>query len=574
MGLNLDWLKKDQRLVLKRGYLAEGETPEERYQTICDTVSKYSAKLIPYDTRNLHGYSINEIGTRFEEYFSKNWVSLATPVLSSFGRAYNLPISCNHSILADSLDDIYKGLHEIGMLAKHGAGTAVNFSDIRPSGSNISTGGKSNTVLDWVELYADMMSKTAQNSQRRGFLTAYLSLDHPEIMDFLDIGTKRIPKEKQRFFQTITTGVIIPEGWREGLKSGDKAKRKIFQKVLNTRKETGFPYILDEENSNKGICQAYIDKGMKIKGSNICIEAMEYCDYEKTFACCLSAVNLYYFDDFKDHPYFIKDMNILLDCVIEEYIEKGSKLSGLEKAVKFAKEHRAIGLGTTAFHSYLQKNNIAFDSLEAYQANYKIFSLLRKESDEASQWMATNWGEPKILKGYGHRNTSRMAQAPKKSTTFIDGGTTLALSEGIEPHKFNYGEKKVAKIQVEFKNKELEKILIEKGQNTEKVWDSMLENNGSIQHLDFLSEHEKEVFKTFSEISQAAVIKLAAQRQQFIDMGQSINIMIHPDTPAKDIIKLHLMAFEEGLKSLYYQNSINAAQMLSQDLLSCGACEG
>lgn len=571
MGVDLKWLKKDQRLFLERGYLEEGEAPEKRYDTICNTIVNIALKNSDSEVSIKYSEGLKD---RFEKYISNGWVSFATPILKNFGSKYNLPISCNHSILEDSLDGIYKGLHEIGMLAKHGAGTAVNFSDIRAEGSIISTGGKSNTVLDWIELYADMMSKTAQNSARRGFLTAYLSLDHPEIEEFLKIGTVEMNAEKQRFFQTITTAVIIPTGWRQSLKEGDKEKRRIFTKVLNNRKKTGFPYILDEENSNKGICQAYIDKGLKIRNSNICIEAGEYADYEKTFACCLSAVNLYYWDDFKKDPDFIFDMNLMLDCVIEEYIEKGSKLAGLEKAVKFAKEHRAIGLGTTAFVTYLQRNNIAFGSLQSYQKNYEIFFTLRKESDRASKWMAKHWGEPEMLKGYGERNTSRMAQAPKKSTTFIDGGTHLALSEGIEPHKSNYNEKKLAKIQVEFKNKELEKLLKTKDKNTEEVWKSIEKNNGSVKHLDFLSEQEKDVFKIFSEVSQIDVIKLASQRQQFIDMSQSINIMVHPDTPAKDVVKLHLMAFDEGLKSLYYQYSINASQKFSQDLLTCSACEG
>lgn len=571
MGVDLKWLKKDQRLFLERGYLEQEETPEQRYDTICNTIVNIALKNSDSEESIKYSEGLKE---RFEKYISNGWVSFATPILKNFGSKYNLPISCNHSILEDSLDGIYKGLHEIGMLAKHGAGTAVNFSDIRAEGSIISTGGKSNTVLDWIELYADMMSKTAQNSARRGFLTAYLSLDHPEIEEFLKIGTSEMNAEKQRFFQTITTAVIIPTGWRQSLKEGDKEKRKIFTKVLNNRKKTGFPYILDEENSNKGICQAYIDKGLKIRNSNICIEAGEYADYEKTFACCLSAINLYYWDEFKSDPNFIFDMNLMLDCVIEEYIEKGSKLAGLEKAVKFAKEHRAIGLGTTAFVTYLQRNNIAFGSLQSYQKNYEIFSTLRKESDRASKWMAKHWGEPEMLKGYGERNTSRMAQAPKKSTTFIDGGTHLALSEGIEPHKSNYNEKKLAKIQVEFKNKELEKLLKTKEKNTEEVWKSIEKNNGSVKHLDFLSDEEKDVFKIFSEVSQIDVIKLAAQRQQFIDMSQSINIMVHPDTPAKDVVKLHLMAFDEGLKSLYYQYSINASQKFSQDLLTCSSCEG
>jgi len=575
---NLNWLLKDQRDFLSQGYLDKNETPEQRFQSICDTVQFWAdtmqSKAIDSDSIQKKGLNyIKDIGKRFERYFEKGWVSLATPVLKNFGKKDNLPISCNFSILEDSLDDIYGGLKEIGLLAKYGAGTSQNFSDIRPIGSNISTGGQSNSVLDWIELYADLMSKTAQNRARRGFLTAYLSVDHPEIMEFLDIGTHRMPAEKQRFFQTITTAVTLPEGWRDDLKTNSE-KKKIFTKILNSRKEVGYPYIQDLTNANNGAPQVYKDKGMKIRSSNICNEISEYADYEKTFACCLSSVNLYYYDDFKDHENFIFDMNILLDCVIEEYIYKGSKMTGLEKAVKFSKEHRAIGLGVTAFATYLQKNDIAFGSMESFQKNYQIFSTLKKESDRASKWMAKNWGEPEILKGYGERNTTRIAQAPKKSTTFIDGGTHLALSEGIEPHKSNFNEKKLAKIQVTFKNKELEKVFIEMSKNTKEVWDSVLEQNGSVQHLNFLTQHQKNVFKTFSEVSQADVIKLAAQRVPLIDQGQSINIMIHPDTPAKEIIKLHIMAFDEGIKGLYYQYSINAAQKFSQSMLECSACEG
>lgn len=568
--INLTWLHEDQRLFLERGYLDNGETPEDRFLKIASTVKKYAMQnALNWKAQEY----LEDIDKRFIKYFENNWVSLSTPVLKSFGHKDNLPISCNFSILEDSLDDIYKGLHEVGMLAKYGAGTAVNFSDIRPMGSEIQSGGVSNTVLDWIELYADMMSKTAQNSQRRGFLTAYLSVDHPEIMDFLDIGTRSIPQQKQRFFQTITTAVTLPIGWRDDLRTNPE-KKKIFSKILNTRKECGFPYILDEENSNKGICQAYVDRGMKIRSSNICIEAIEYADYEKTFACCLSAVNLYWWDDFKNDPNFIFDMYILLDCVIEEYIQKGSKMPGMGKAVLFAKEHRAVGLGTTGFHSYLQKNMIEFGELKSFAINDQIFKRLREEGEKASSWMAEHFGEPEILKGYGKRATSLMAQAPKKSTTFIDGGTHLSLSEGIEPHKSNYNEKKLAKIQVEFKNKELEKLLILKDKNIKEVWDSILDNNGSVQHLDFLSTKEKEVFKTFSEISQMDIINLASGRQKYIDMGQSINLMIHPDTPAKEIIDLHIEAFEKGLKSLYYQYSINASQAFNQKLMTCSSCEG
>lgn len=568
--MKLSWLNADQRLFLERDYLQDGQTPEDRYKEICNTIEKYSLKMS--NTIESIEYC-KGIGKRFEEYISKGWVSFSTPVLINFGKEDNLPISCNKSILEDSLSDIYKGVHELGILAKHGAGTSQNFSKLRPIGSNITSGGTSNSVMDWVELYADMMSKTNQNRARRGFLTAYLSVDHPEIMDFLDIGTHRMSTDKQRFFQTITTAVSLPIGWRQSLKEGDKEKRKIWAKILKTRKEIGFPYILDLENVNNARPQVYVDKGMYLETSNICLETHEYCDKDKTFACCLSSANAYYFDEWESHPTFIFDMNLMLDCVIEEYIEKGSKIIGLEKAVRFATEHRSIGLGILAFSSFLQKKSAVFGELLSYNINHRIFNKLKTDSDKASKWMATNWGEPEMLKGYGERNTTRMAQAPTKSSSYIMGGTTLNLSEGIEPHKSNYTSKKLAKIQSEVKNKELVDLLESKGRNSKEVWSSILVNNGSVQHLEFLSEHEKAVFRTFSEISQVDVIKMAGQRAKYIDQGQSLNIMVHPDTPSNEINKLHMLAFDEGIKGLYYQYSINAAQEFNKNLLTCSSCE-
>ena len=568
--LTLPWLQEDQREFLSRDYLIEGQTPEQRYDEICNTIENYCLKLS--DTLESIEYS-KGIGDRFRGYISRGWVSFSTPVLINFGKKDNLAISCNKSILTDSLDSIYKGLHELGMLAKHGAGTSQNFSNLRSRGSEIATGGKSNSILDWIELYADMMSKTNQNRARRGFLTAYLSVDHPEIMSFLDIGTHRIPSDKQRFLQTITTAVTLPVGWLKELKAGDIEKRKVWAKILKTRSEVGFPYILDLENTNENRPQVYKDKDMFIETSNICVETAEFCNEEKTFACCLSSVNAYYFNEWSEDPNFLFDMNLMLDCVIEEYIEKASKIQGFEKAVKFTKEHRSIGLGILGFHSYLQKNMIAFGDIMSYGINQKIFNLLKTESDRASKWMAKNWGEPEIMKGYGFRNSTRLAQAPTKSSSYIMGGKTLNISEGVEPHKSNYTSKKLAKIQTEVKNKELESLLEEKGFNTKEIWTSILNKNGSVQHLEFLSSHEKEVFKTFSEISQVDVINLAGQRAPLIDQGQSINLMIHPKTPPKDISMLHLLAFEKGVKGLYYQYNINAAQEFTQDLVTCSACE-
>lgn len=589
MGLKLDWLGEDQRTFLKRGqgYLKKGESPEQRYEKIAQTIEDICE-------RNGHivspEYTTVGIGDRFRTYIEEAMVSFSSPVLANFGDPNNLPISCNHGKIDDTLDSILDGATEMGMLAKYGAGTAKNFSLIRAEGEPISTGGKSEGIMPWIEHYASTISKVTQGAVRRGFLTAYLSVDHPQILEFLDIGTERyapisndvitalekmgidtkqLEKIKSQM-QGITTAVTLPKGWRQSLKAGDPEKRKIWAKILKNRSEMGYPYILDEENCNINHPQVYKDKGMWIDSANICIEAIEYCSPEKEFACCLSSANVLKMHLWDEHKFFLKDMYIMLDCVITEYIEKGKELFGLEKAVRFAEEHRAIGLGILGFHDLLQSKMVAFGSLESHQLNYKIFSTMRSEAEIISKIAAEAWGEPEILKGYGQRWTSKLAQAPTKSTSFIMG----MLSSGIEPNKSNHHEKDLAKIMVEYKNRFLKELLAEKGQDTRKVWRSILEMNGSVQHLDFLTDHEKDVFKTFSEISQMDILKLAASRQRFIDMGQSLNLMIHPKTPPKEINKLILEAFDMGIKSLYYQYSINAAQELNQDLMECSSCEG
>lgn len=580
MGLNLAWLGSDQRLFLERGYLKSGETPEQRYQKICDTIENTCG-----GSRHGHfisrdgSYTTHGIGKRFEYYVERGWVSFSSPILSNFGSPFGLPISCNFGKVPDTLDEIFMGVHEVAMLAKNGAGTAKNFSPIRGIGSPISGGGKSESVIEWIGSYADMIKKVSQGTTRRGFFTAYLSVTHPEIMDFLSIGDEDHP------INNITTAVTIPnKEWmdaasmsREDFESiEDPAEKervfsilKVWARILKARGEKGYPYILFEDNCNKNCPQVYLDKDMWIDSSNICIEAIEYCDKDKEFACCLSSVIATHFDEWKNHPMFLKDMYVMLDCVITEYIRKGSKIRGLEKAVRFAQEHRAIGLGIMGFHSYLQNHMIPFGSVASYSVNNEIFSLLRSEAEFITKEMAHFWGEPEILKGYNQRNTSKLAQAPTKSSAFIHG----CHSEGINPWKSNYSFKDLAKIQIPFKNPILEKFLEQKGYNNRDVWTSILEQNGSVQHLEFLSDLEKDVFKVFPEISQVDIVKLAAQRQKYIDMGQSLNLMFHKEATAKDISKVLIDGYRQGIKSFYYQFSISAAQEFNRELMECSACE-
>jgi len=549
-----EWLTDDARTFLNRGYIQD-ISAEERYRQIADRVEELTF--------------MDGIADKIYEYSSKQYLSFSSPILSNFGTNKGLPISCNFGVVDDTLNSILHGMYEMGILAKHGAGTAKNLSAIRPYGEPYGKDktGISEGLIAWAGEYSNVIAKVSQGGMRRGFLTVYCSIEHPEIDWFLNIGANGDERIPGYSIKNITTGVTIPRGWIESMKSGDKEKREIYAKILKRRSEIGFPYILFEDNCDDQKPQVYIDNDMKIFTSNICTEVIEYCDTEKEFTCCLMSLNLAKFDEWPDDLVFTA--NIILDAVISEYIDKASGIPGFEKAVKFASEHRAIGVGVLGFHTYLQKNSIPFGSIESYQVNNRIFKHIREESDRASEFMAKRWGEPEMLKGYGHRNTTRVAIAPTKSTSFIMGN----VSPSIEPIKSNYHEKTLAKIQTTYKNPELREVLKSHGKDDRETWQSILDRNGSIQHLEFLSDHERDVFKTFSEVSQVDIIKLAAQRQKYIDQGQSINLMIHPQTSPKDVSNLILMAHDEGIKTLYYQYSINAAQRFNEDLMTCSACE-
>lgn len=556
MRKKFDWLTDDARTFLSRGYLDAGVEAEDRYWEICQRVEELSG--------------ISGIAEDIYKACENNLISFSSPILSNFGNGRGLPISCNMGTISDTLHSITYGEYEMSMLAKNGAGTAKNFSDIReygaPYGSDKS--GRSEGMLSWIASYASKISKINQGGMRRGFFTAYSSVEHPEILAFLDIGANGDPKKSAGYsIQNITTGVTIPKGWMQSMKDGDKKKREIYSKILKRRSEIGYPYILFEDNCDDNKPQVYKDKDMPLFTSNICTEIIEYCDDEKEFACCLLSLNAAHYDEWPDNLVFLA--SVILDTVLTEYIAKGKDMPGLEKAVRFAEEHRAIGIGILGFHSYLQKHMIPFGSLASYQVNNTIFKRLRQEADEASKELAKQFGEPKILEGYGYRNTTRIAIAPTKSTSFIMGG----WSPSIEPIKSNIHEKTLAKIQSTYKNPQLISVLEKYGKNDRETWKSILEKNGSVQHLTFLTDLERDVFKTFSEISQVDIIKLAAQRQKYIDQGQSLNLMIHPDTPPKSVSDLILLAHSEGIKTLYYQFSINAAQQFNENLMTCSSCE-
>ena len=543
------WLTEDSRLFLQRGYLLDGTTPENRIRAIAN----HAGKILNDPT----------FADRFHHYMARGYYSLSSPVWSNFGLSRGLPISCFGSYIGDSIYDIMRTTAEVGMMSKIGGGTSAYFGDIRPRGSAISNNGKSDGSFNFSKLFDTIIDVISQGTSRKGQFAGYIDIDHGDIDEWLDIHTEGNP------IQLMYYGVCISNQWLEDMKAGDANKRRIWAKVLQRKAETGIPYLFFKDNANAGRPDVYKDRNMTVYASNLCTEIMLPASDEESFVCCLSSMNLLYFDEWKhtDAPELLTQF---LDAVMSEFIEKSAEIPFLDRAHRFAKRHRALGLGVLGWHSYLQANRIAFDSFAAMQKNNEIFQLLQQKTLAASKALAAKFGEPELLQGYGRRNTTLLSIAPTKSSSFILG----SVSPSVEPFKSNYHVKDLAKIKTTYKNPFLVELLKEKGIDNEKTWESILLNDGSVQHLAALNGEEKEIFKTFAEISQLAVIQQAAQRQKYIDQGQSINVMIHPETPTRDINQLYLTAAELGLKSIYYQHSMSAAQRFNRNLLNCSSCEG
>lgn len=411
------------------------------------------------------------------------------------------------------------------------------------------------------------------NSVRRGAFSPYLPVEHPDIEEFLKIGTEGNPVQK------LTHAVTVTDKWMKEMIDGDNDKRKIWAEVLQRRVEMGYPYIFFKDTVNNNTVDVYKDKGLEINHSNLCSEVALPTNDEWSFVCCLSSMNLLHYDEWKDTD-AVETLTYFLDAVMEEFIVKLEAVRDsedkeyqqafyfMEKAYNFAKTNRALGIGALGWHSYLQSNMIPFESIEASRKNIEIFRLIEERAYKASEEMAELYGEPELLEGYGRRNSTLLAPAPTTSSAFILG----QVSQSIEPLFSNSYVKDLAKTKVTVRNPYLKEVLAKYNKDDRETWNSIRDYDGSVQHLDFLTDHEKDVFKTFSEIDQYAILDQAAMRQQFIDQSQSLNLMINPSTPAKEINNLYIFAWENGIKTLYYQHGTNAAQQFNKDL-NCMMCE-
>jgi len=465
------------------------------------------------------GYlGIEGFSDKFVSYMEQGFYSLASPVWSNFGRKRGLPISCNGVYVPDRMDGILSKQSEVGMQTKYGSGTSAYFGDLRARGAKINSGGESSGAVHFMELFDKVAAVVSQGNVRRGSFAAYLPIDHPDLKEFLRI------RSEGNSIQEMSFGVTVGDEWMKSMISGDPEKRQVWASIIKKRFETGYPYLFFKDTANNQAPDCYKDKGMEIYASNLCNEISLPSKEDESFVCCLSSL----------------------------------------------KRHRALGMGVLGWHSYLQSKKISFESMEAKLANSSIFKEIRNKSDKATEELFELLGGPLYAKDYGRRNTTTLAIAPTTSSSFILG----QVSPSIEPLNSNYFVKNLAKGKFTYKNPYLKECLAGYGKDNDDVWLGVLKTGGSVQHLSFMSDKDKDIFKTFEEISQKEVVIQAAQRQKYLDQGQSLNIMVAPKSPMKEVNQLMIYAWENGVKGLYYQRSANPSQELSRSLMECKSCEG
>ena len=545
---NIWWFNEESEQMLNRGYLLKGETLEGAIDRITEAAAKRLYKP--------------ELKEAFKEMIVKGWISFSSPVWANMGTQRGLPISCFNVHVPDSIEGITHKMGEVIMQTKIGGGTSGYFGELRHRGTAVTDNGKSSGAVSFMKLFDTSMDVVSQGGVRRGAFAAYLDIDHDDIEEFLQIRDIGNP------IQNLFMGVCVPDYWMHEMIEGDTDKRRIWAKVLESRQQKGMPYIFFTDNVNRNKPQVYKDKGLTINASNLCSEIMLPSTADESFICCLSSMNLELYDEWKDTN-AVKLAIYFLDAVLSEFIEKTEGNYYLSAARNFAIRHRALGLGVLGYHSYLQRNMIPFESMEAKMFNAKVFKQIQEQSLAASKELANIYGEPELLKGYGVRNATTMAIAPTTSSSAILGQT----SPGIEPFASNYYKAGLAKGNFIRKNKYLAKLLEEKGLDTEDVWRDIMLNHGSVQHMHQLTQEEKDVFKTFKEISPLEIVTQAAQRQQYIDQAQSLNLNIPSSMPIKDVNKVIIDAWKMGVKTLYYQRSQSVSKELVINFMNCSSCE-
>ena len=545
------------------GYLYNGETPKEAYERVAKAAAKRLNKP--------------ELEEKFFEYIWKGWLCLASPVLSNMGTDRGFPISCFGIDVADSIYDIGNKNLEMMLLAKHGGGVGIGVNQIRPAGSTITNNGTSDGVVPFCKVYDSTILATNQGSVRRGAASVNLNIDHPDWEDWLEIREPKGDVNRQSLNMHQCT--VVSDKFMRKLAAGDKVARRKWGKLLQKRKATGEPYIMFKGNVNKQNPSMYKDNALKVFMTNICSEIVLHTDESHSFVCCLSSLNLAKYHEWKDSN-LIYDSIWFLDGVLEEFIQRAKNVRGFENAIRSAEKGRALGLGVLGWHTYLQQKGFPFEGLLAQYETRRIFSQIKIESERASMALAEEFGEPLWCVGTGMRNTHLRAIAPTVSNSKLSGN----ISPGIEPWAANVFTDQSAKGTFIRRNPTLEAVLKEHNLNTDKIWNQILTDGGSVQGIKELDKIKvgpegdipiKEVYKTFKEINQLDLVNQAGIRQQYIDQAVSLNLAFPAQADPKFINKVHLEAWKKGIKTLYYMRTESvlrgdiAEQAMQESCLSC-----
>ena len=558
-----DWAEADvYKKTIQGGYLHNGETPREAYMRVATTVAKRLKRP--------------EMAETFFDYIWKGWLCLASPVLSNTGTDRGLPISCFGIDVADSIIDIGTKNLEMMLLAKHGGGVGIGINQIRPAGAEITMNGTSDGVVPFCKIYDSTILATNQGAVRRGAASVNLNIEHKDWEDWLEIREPKGDINRQSLNMHQCT--VIGDKFMRKLMAGDKVARRKWGKLLQKRKATGEPYIMFKGNVNKNNPAAYKDNALKVFMTNICSEIVLHTDENHSFVCCLSSLNLAKYKEWKNSN-LIYDSIWFLDGVLEEFIQKAKYRKGFENSIRSAEKGRALGLGVLGWHTYLQQKGLPFEGLLAQYETRRIFSQIKIESERASMALAETFGEPLWCVGTGFRNTHLRAIAPTVSNSKLSGN----ISPGVEPWAANVFTEQSAKGTFIRKNPTLVQELKKNNLNTDKIWNQILKDGGSVQGIKQLDkitigEHNvpiKEVYKTFKEINQLELVNQAGIRQQYIDQSVSLNLAFPSQAEPKWINKIHLEAWKKGIKTLYYMRTESvlrgdiAKQAMSEDCLSC-----
>lgn len=543
-----EWITTNSWQMIKEKNLSP-EYPD--LKSIYSRIAKHAAKY----TTNPSDWE-----SKFFELFWKGWLAASTPVLTNMGTGYGCPVSCSGNVVEDSVYGFYQAQLEVAILSKNGFGTSTYLGNIRPRGSKINgMRGSASGVLPVFKDFVQVSKDISQGSQRRGAWAGYIEIEHSDFFELVNYINKN-PDD-------ANIGWIITDAFIERLEKNDSNAIDRYQKALKLKMITGKGYFFFVDKVNRQNPQMYKDRELIVKASNLCSEINLFSNEEYTYSCVLSSMNASLYDEWKDTDAAF-NATVFLDCVNQDLVEIGSKIKGMEKIVKFAEASRALGLGLLGFHTYLQDHMIAFESIDAYYKNTEIFKHLDSESKRASEWMAKEFGEPEWCVGYGVRNTHRLAIAPNSASSLICG----AVSQGIEPIYKNAYVQNTSAGKMDRINPSLLKVMKEKDIFNKKVVQDIISHNGSVQHVDWLNDEEKLVFKTAFEIDQKQIIRLASGRQRYIDQAQSINLFFSANEDENYISEVHKMAFlDPWIKSLYYIRSENGIDVTKGECASCHA---